>query len=355
MAKDHFIPASLIARFSDETDGDARKRKVWAARSNGSRARVRAEALGYANSLYDVDQDMFPTRGPRAVDDVWDSYEPQLAQVLDSLINGTVTASEWIDTLLPFVAAPFGRDRGYRARVAGRLARHNSGSPWQGDLDMTDFMLDDTNIALNRLLELERFAARAIASTWEVLEVEGDLVLPDLAYGFDLIHEYPDILMLLYPIGRRHLLALTPCPRRHILRRTADGWTPEISYAKSLVPSRDINYLLTSTAQDFVVGSGAAIEEIRTKDFALFDWDGIDQVLEQWPFNVDTLSLGGLHRVVQDVIHHGLTRLDGVVLSRHRSLSELEPHGLFLAPPGHVRADQILAFDEIGLLLTAHR
>ncbi|MFT3862340.1 hypothetical protein [Micropruina sp.] len=119
--------------------------------------------------------------------------------------------------------------------------------------------------------------------------------------------------------------------------------------------SSDINRLLASTAQGFVVGSSATIEEIRTEDFALFDWNGIDQVLEQWPFNIDTLKLSGLHRVVQDVVHGGLTTLDGVVLSKHRSLSELEPNGLFVAPPGRVRADQVLAFDEIGLLLTAHR
>lgn len=106
MAKDHFIPASLIARFSEEIDDQVRRRKVWVARSNGSRAKVRAESVGYANGLYDVDQDMFPTRGHRAVDDVWASYEPQVFRVLDRLIDGSVTATEWVDTLLPFVAAP---------------------------------------------------------------------------------------------------------------------------------------------------------------------------------------------------------------------------------------------------------
>lgn len=355
MAKDHFIPASLIARFSEETDGEVRRRKVWVARSNGSRAKVRAESVGYANGLYDVDQDMFPTRGHRAVDDIWGSYEPQLSRVLDRLIDGSVTATEWVDTLLPFVAAPFGRDRGYKERVAGRLVRHASTGSRIADFDITEFILDDTNIALNRVMEMERFAARALASMWEVIEVDGDLILPDLGYGFDLINEYPDVLMMLYPIGRRHLLTLTPCPQRRILKRSPDRWVPDISYGKSLVSSDDINRVLASTAQDFVVGSNAAIDGIKTENFAVFNWDGIDEVLEQWPFNIDTLSLSGLHRVVQAIVHDELKSLEGVLLTRHKSLADLEPNGLFLAPSGGIRADQVLALDKAGLVLTAHR
>lgn len=197
----------------------------------------------------------------RAVDDVWSSCEGDLPRVLDRLIDGSVTAAEWIDTLVPFVAVSFARDRGYKSRVTGRLTRHSTKGLLAADPELAEFVLEDTNIALNRLIEMERFAARALASEWVVYEVADDLILPDVGYGFELVSEHPDVLALLFPIGRRHLLMLTPCASRRIMTTSGGKWKPSISYSQTQLPGHLLNRRLANTAQDFVVGTRTAIKQ----------------------------------------------------------------------------------------------
>jgi hypothetical protein len=355
LAKDHFIPASLIARFSEDSAGAARSRKVWALRANGSRAEVRAESIGYSNRLYDVDEDMFPTHGARAVDDVWGSYEPDLSRVLDRLIDGSVTAAEWIDVLVPFVAASFARDRGYQTRVKGRLSRGGLVEALPGELDRTDHILEKSNIAINRVMEMERFAARALACSWVVHEVDDDLVLQDVGYGFELVNEFPDVMATLFPVGRRHVLMLTPCPVRWILTMSGGEWRPVISHVRSECPSEWLNRALANTAQDFVVGSRSAVGHVEPGDLRFWDWDGIDQVLEQWPFGIDTRLLSGLHRVVRAVVHGGLESLDEVCLNRYQAITDLEPKAIVIAPRPHFRASRVLKFADAGLALSVEQ
>ena len=84
MAKDHFIPAALIGRFSDETSARLRDRKVWiASRIGKSPRQSTAGAVGYENRLYDVDPHLFYDTNGKAVDNFWSKYEPQLPRVID--------------------------------------------------------------------------------------------------------------------------------------------------------------------------------------------------------------------------------------------------------------------------------
>lgn len=89
MPKDHFIPAALLGRFSDDQTGPMRDRHLQVVGRHAGRRRSRASAIGYKNALYDVDKDFFPGSGGRAIDNIWDAYEPHLAQALDALIAGT--------------------------------------------------------------------------------------------------------------------------------------------------------------------------------------------------------------------------------------------------------------------------
>lgn len=349
MAKDHFIPAGLLARFTDDPKDSSRLSKVCSLRSNGARALVRAESIGYSRNLYDVDGEMFPTRGTRAVDSVWDSYEPDLSRALDKLIGGSVTASEWINILVPFVAASFGRDRGYKARVVGRFAR-------EIDVDRREFgelVLNDTNIAINRILEMERFASRALACEWTVCEVRDDLVIPDIGYCLELVHQYPDIISMQFPIGRRHLLILTPRPSGLILKKSNGGWGPTISYARLEVPSELLNRALATTAQDFVVGTRTSIDQVKADDLSQYTWETIDQILEQWPFRVDTRNLSGLRRAVQEIVDGNLDSLDHVYLDPLLAISELEPQAELVSATGRrVPADAFLTLHRNGLDLS---
>lgn len=197
-----------------------------------------------------------------------------------------------------------------------------------------------------------RHAWSARTRAWVVYEVADDLVLPDVGYGFELVSEYPDVLALLFPIGRRHLLMLTPRASRRVMTTSGGKWRPSISYSQTQVPGQPLNRALANTAQDFVVGTRTALDHVGPEDFSLFNWDGIDEVLEQWPFRVDTRELGGLHRVVQAVVRGDLESLDGVSLNRYQALSEVEPQGAFIAPHRDIPADRFLALDGTGLVLS---
>jgi hypothetical protein len=313
---------------------------------------VRAESIGYSNNLYNVDDSMFPTRGVRAVDDVWSSYESALPGALDRLIERSTSAHEWINILVPFVAATFARDRGYKYRVESRIGGRFESDAHSTDLDLRDVILDETNIAMNRVLEMERFAVRALASEWVVCELDDDVVLSDVGYGFDLVSENPDTVALMLPIGRRHLLVLTPCARTRIFDRSDDRWIPVITYVSDQAIVSRLNQELAKTAQDFVIGTLSAIESVDSARIGTFSWEGIDTILAAWPFNVDTRSLGGLYQVVRALVQREIDSPYEVLLNRYAALSNLEPEALFLFPRREVFAHHYLNMTETELVLT---
>lgn len=354
MAKDHFIPASLIGRFSGETEGSPRSRKVWTLRRNGSISLNRSDKVGYSNKLYDVDEDMFPTRGVRAVDDLWGSYEGGLSDALDRLIDGSVSARQWIDTLVPFVAASFARDRGYKMRVSGRMEGSESTGAFSADPEIAAAVLDDTNVALNRLIEMERFAGRALASEWCVHRLEADVVLPDIGYSFDIVSEDPDIFGTYFPIGPRHILMLIPRANGRVLQFSDGRWVPCINHCDNSINVSDLNSQIAKTAQDFVVGAEEAVRQIATATFGFFDWNQIDDALSLWPFSVESRELSGLHRVIQSVIVKNLSSVAGMMLDPYAVLRELEPAAMFIAPNRQVPAELFLTIDPEGLQLRVH-
>lgn len=324
MPKDHFIPAALLGRFSDDQTGPMRDRNLQVVSRHTERRRSRASTIGYKNGLYDVDKDFFPASGGRVIDNIWDIYEPHLPQALDSLIAGTLTASNWIRVVVPFVAAMFARDRFYAMRVEARLVRQGVEQP------RTEFpwMFDKTHLNMNRVVEMNRFAARAIMCDWYVYEADGDLVIPDLGFGFDLLDPFEgrDVVGLMLPIGRRHVLELTPVPERVVARRAAEGdWQALISYAPSATTSADLNKYLAQCAQDFVAGTEAAVATVSPDDMATFGPASVDEVLNQWPFNVDTLILSGIHAPLDRLIHDEEVDLDAWQLDRFEGVKELDP------------------------------
>lgn len=355
MGKNHFIPAALIARFSDEDAPDTRKKRVWTLRSNGHRSAATSGSIGFANRLYDFDESLFPSHGADTVDKLWDQYETELPAALDRMIGGTITAEQWIATIVPFVAAAFVRDRGYKTRMDARLA---DGVLRDSDLDkelLRELVMSDASVTYNRVNDMERYAARALASYWSVYELDGDLVLPDLGYGFNVLSQAPDVVEMMLPIGKRHLLGLTPQPSRYVLYRQDDAWIPNISHARSVVPVSEINRVLAYTAQDFIVGTKAAVDDVDAADIGLFDWATLDRWLAAWPFNIDTRQLNGLHGVVQGVLANGVDALRGAFLNRHQAFANLDPRMTLLAARGEsIRADRLLEVDKTGLRLTVH-
>lgn len=324
MAKDHFIPAALLGRFSEDESGPLRQRRLHVVSRHTPGRVTTAASIGYKKRLYDVDQDFFQTSQGRAIDKLWDAYEPQLPRVLDDLIAGTLSASDWIRILVPFVAATFARDRSYEARIVARLKEDGVEDPQTEAPDL----FDKTHLNLNRLVEMNRFAARAIVCEWCVFELDGDIVIPDLGFGFDLLSdpdEEPERVGFMLPVGRRHILELMPVTERVLATRSVDGtWQVPLVHARSAGSSVDLNRYLCQCAQDFVAGTEAAIESISAADLSTFGPSQIEKVLGQWPFNIDTLVLAGLHAPVDKLLHDEPLDLDEWLLDRFEGVTELD-------------------------------
>src|SRR5437773_437305 len=95
--RQHYLPASFVARFSSDTDPDVRRRHVFAARRNGDGPyALAAENAAFVRNLYS-----------EAVDAIWTDYEARLPAALDALCDPTheLDAEVWLRVLVPFVAA----------------------------------------------------------------------------------------------------------------------------------------------------------------------------------------------------------------------------------------------------------
>lgn len=199
---------------------------------------------------------------------------------------------------------------------------------------------------------MNRFAARAITSNWYVYEADGDLVIPDLGFGINLIGDFEgkDVVGLILPIGRRHVLELVPVPDRETAYRTAGGdWKVPIVHGPSAGTSLELNKCLAQCAQDFITGTEAAVDPVSSDDMAKFEPAAIDSILNQWPFNLDTRVLAGIHAPLERLLHNetfgsrpvdtGPVRRGRRTRSGHRlsirAFRSVCPGKLFPRPLGH--------------------
>src|SRR5690625_2828337 len=87
--------------------------------------RARAETIGFAHDLYDVDSTPPPASTARFVDALWDEYEPWLTTALDMLTDDRFDLDHGINVLVPFVGSLLVRDRWYGTRLADAHRRDN--------------------------------------------------------------------------------------------------------------------------------------------------------------------------------------------------------------------------------------
>lgn len=142
---------------------------------------ARAETIGFAHDLYDVDFDTASSQhGARFVDALWDEYEPRLTKALDMLTEDRCDLDHWINVLVPFVGSLLVRDRWYGKRLADAHRRDNP-EHWIEGLE--DFVFSNANMNLNRIAGRNRFMGRLLVSDWVVGETTQDLCTSDLGYA----------------------------------------------------------------------------------------------------------------------------------------------------------------------------
>jgi hypothetical protein len=272
MANDHYIPASLLGRFSTEDTGRARERKVWALKHGEQKAQYKkAEKYGSQQNFYDLLMTQY-AQMPRVVDKTWLAYENHLGSVLETLRTNTdryaLDANSWLAVLIPFVASLFVRGPDFNERYEARagikeiyssMAKKDPAYPG-----------DNTNMA--RLMEFQRLLSPIMAASWTVLHTGGKLSLLTNERGYTLYKPTgTDQIGWLIPTGRDMALAIMPTAVNHGRAIITDTG---IAKWKAILQHRTINdkdtagfnRAIAGVASNFVIGPSEASVSNMAKD-----------------------------------------------------------------------------------------
>lgn len=359
MARDHFIPAAFLGRFSSDEGHPSRRRRLTVLRPQSLRPHhARAETIGSVKYLYDVDFDTSISQyGAHFVDALWGEYEARLPTALDMLAEGTCDLDHWINVLVPFVASLLVRDRWYSERLANAHRRDNA------ELGLEDFILDDTNLNLNRIIGRNRFMGRLLVSEWGVSETSHDLCTSDLGYAFvvdQVGHEGTawDRVSVLVPVSRRTLLVIRPEPSVRVLERHGGRWGRRLNkFNTDSLDAAEVNALIARCAQDFIAGSEQAVSSVDSALIAKNSPDGLQSIQEYWPYRTKTAELAGvwapLRRAVEGLppLGVGATPLQPMAGITDRSREEVATISLRANLPGRARLLQdVIPLDPSGFL-----
>src|SRR5438045_3616532 len=105
MPRDHYLPASVIGRFSADRTSSARERMVFVVRKGRKAAfLVKAAKIGFVHDLYEMAYPPFVGSDVRTVDQALNGYEPGLPFALDQLCQAApMEATTWLRTLVPYI------------------------------------------------------------------------------------------------------------------------------------------------------------------------------------------------------------------------------------------------------------
>lgn len=246
MPLQHYLPATFIAAFSNANTFPRRDRKLIAGNMQTKRCFTsRASQLAAINNFYTLKDKAQPWYriSPNAIDNVWFGYEENLSAAIEALINGTIDASTWARSLVPFIASLFVRGPDFNRRFEARLA----GFP------KDKMSIDNTNLA--RIMELQSLLAPILAAKWIVYTATGNncLITNDVGFAVHLnmrTHE----LGFAIPLDMWHVLVIVPTRSRLILAVKNGKWVPLIDYGVIPTDTYELNATLAAGAYKLVFG-----------------------------------------------------------------------------------------------------
>ncbi len=208
--------------------------------------RTAVEHICGERDFYRVDHD-----NPRILDDMWARYEGRLNVALDRLVDRSIDARLWANTVVPFVTALMVRGRDFEPRLNQRLITLFG----PGVLSA----LHPDNAKWTRLMELQRLQSSVLGARWTLHTIAGSnlslQITSDLGWLASQNREDRS-LGITVPIDLNHVLTVTPTTAPRVVAIGRGGlWRPVIRYAtlgdtdqQSLVRS------LAFSAQRFVIG-----------------------------------------------------------------------------------------------------
>jgi Protein of unknown function (DUF4238) len=269
MARDHYLPAAFLARFSSERTFPLRERRVSILRSEQAQAhRQRVENIGFIKNMYKQHDPHFLY--PNAVDSTWQGYEKRLGEALDTLIDPcvqSVNAEIWLRVLVPFVAGLFVRGpdftRRYESTSLVKSVKEEAGEQWSPD-----------SVNAARLIAMRRGLAPVIAARWTILYRSEPQVIITNELGY--VNSRDTIgsssVGWAIPLTPNTILKLTPCPDgygRKMLFCASDGEWRALIERGPMKPKTHIglNRTVARYARDFMIGPTAQSVESYLTDF----------------------------------------------------------------------------------------
>jgi hypothetical protein len=249
VARDHYVPALVLGRFSRDTVSRLRERRLFVCRE-GKVFQAKAGTIGLVNRLYDVTSTglILPAgvMDPRSVDPIINGYEPELPAALNQLDDGAqIPLQPWLRVLVPFVATMFARGKDFGLRFE-QIPRVKAVLPFTNP--------DNTNIA--RILEQARLLAPVICARWVVLHQAGreSFIINNFGLMPTLDHDSAQEGFAI-PISRHSVLGIFPRPSRTVAWYDG-GWQAIIEHRRlDAAEVAGFNHAMATCATEWIAGA----------------------------------------------------------------------------------------------------
>ncbi|MGX7680670.1 DUF4238 domain-containing protein [Jatrophihabitans sp. DSM 45814] len=275
MARDHYLPAAFIGRFSDDTAGARRDRQIFVRRRDQTEVfSTTPSKIARVHDLYTMSKDDGP---PDSVDEIWQAYESKIGPALDDLCNGKgISLNVWLRVLVPFITSKFVRGKDFDERFRRR--------PVIQTLQGTSVVEQDFNRA--RMMELQRLLAPVMAARWVVIHKTGGAPFLCNDLGLSATSDPSTGAQgWAVPLGPNDALGIFPRRQRTIARWGAMGWTAEIDHRD--LPRVEVgshNQALAIVTTEFMFGSSSR-ELRRAASFYPDARPNPELTMERWPQN----------------------------------------------------------------------
>ncbi|SRR6266536_1275469 len=284
MPKDHYLPASVIGRFSADNAASARERMVFVLRKGNTAAfPTKAENIGYVNDLYRVSRAPVwsggQTGAQTSIDPYLHGYEPALPWALDQLEHAApVDIATWLRTLVPYVASIFVRGYDFIPRFMAR--------PSLAALSEDHNTTENANNA--RIIELQRLLPLVCCARWVVLHKDSGqpFILNDLGLTRT-VDAITGDLGWAVPIGRDSVLGIFPKQMRAVARYHAGEWWAITEYRRlDGIQAQGFNDAMARVATSYVIGPDRqVVEHLAPLIGKHGDASGL---MDSWPFDHKT-------------------------------------------------------------------
>lgn len=241
MAKDHYLPAAFIGRFSKKHTAPARSRPLWVnSHRAGKIIQTTPNNIGFKRGLYNL------SNGKNI--DKW-GYEQQLNRVLNNIGKSKeISLDDYLRVAVPFVTGLFVRGKEFNTRYENMPTIKHL---------MDSNLINPDNTNMGRAMRLQKMLAPVVGARWVVLHNHANS-MPILSNDLGLV---PTVDMLTsdtgwaIPLDAYTVLGIFPSKSRRIATFHSGTWWAQVEH---VYPDPQmfigINNEIAKTASEFTFG-----------------------------------------------------------------------------------------------------